>query len=41
MLKILPVLTIMADLNLFPPENTPYFIGWVKFERFLLFFLLI
>ena len=32
MLKIFPVLTIMADLNLFPPEKTPYCIGLVKYE---------
>ena len=38
MLKILPVLTIIADLNLLPPEKTLYFIGLIKCE-YLLFFL--
>ena len=34
-LKIFPVLTIIADLNLLPPEKTPYFIGSAKYELFL------
>ena len=37
MLKILPVLTIMLDLNLFPPGKTPYFITCDKQDRFFLF----
>ena len=37
MLKILPVLTIIADLNLLPPEKTLYFIGLIKCEYLLLF----
>ena len=35
-LKIFPVLTIIAERNLFPPEKTPYFIDKVRPD--LLFF---